>query len=352
MEDNGRELDTDPVNTPPVKDGHQSSEELTIMLIGSVGKMRSFKISRKLIRYTSILLFLYIIASLLVFYLYFDLYSANKAQSNSLKNLEAELSDKTKTLEKNKLYIKGLEDFYNASKKGIEGKTDEGVTLKKSSQTSRPKATDSDRKKSKEAAKKEIEKKADTGGALKKTPDPGRPEEKKAEETISKEKEIKADTGTVQKEIPEPPGPETKTPDKTETQDIVREEAVKDPMEVREIQFKRTDSDLTLDFKLANRLAEQKAVEGYIHIIVMDKDKECPPEWNSSYNKLTDGFPVNYMHGQQFLIQRFRPYQRQYKTNPDSELPFFIRILVYDRSGQKILEKEFPVTDESENDQS
>ena len=81
----------------------------------------------------------------------------------------------------------------------------------------------------------------------------------------------------------------------------------------------------------------------------MNKEKACPPEWNSSYNKLADGFPVDFKHGQQFIIQRFRPYQRQYEKNPDSELPSYIRILVYDRSGQKILEKEFTITDETDN---
>ncbi len=316
MEDNGRELDPDQVSPPPVKDGHQSSnKELTVMLIGSVGKMRSFKISRKFIWFLSVFFSLYIIISLLLFYLYFNLYVAHAARSDRLKNLEIELSDKTEILKKNKLYIKSLEDFYNAAHKGIDESADAGITGKK---TPEPRI-----------------------------PEVSVPDAKKTERTVPKKIEEKTDDGTIRNETPE-----TETSGEAENQDAIPKGAVDDSMEIKDIQFKRTDSDLTLDFKLTNMRAEQKAAEGFIHIIVMDKDRQCPPEWNSAYNKLSDGVPVDFKHGQEFLIQRFRPYQRQYKPDPDSELPSFIRIIVYDRSGQQILEKEFSVTDESANDQS
>jgi len=320
LEDNGRELDPDPVVTPPVKDRSPDSKELTIMLIGSVGKMRSFKISRKVISATSIFFFVYIVVSLVVFYLYFNLYTTHRAQSIDLKNLEAELSDKTKTLEKNKIYIKGLEDFYNSARDGMEVKADADTGIKKTPATKSVKVSVSRETKTRKPAPGEMEK--------------------------------KADSGTEAKKAPEPDSPKANIPDETKSQDTAVEADVKDSMEVRDITFRRTDSELTLNFELTNKKAEQKTAEGYIHIIVMDKNKECPVEWNSSYNKLSDGFPIDYKHGQQFLIQRFRPYQRKYKTNPDSELPFFIRIIVYDQSGQKILEKEFPVTDDSANDPS
>ncbi|MGD9160448.1 MAG: hypothetical protein PVG39_18675 [Desulfobacteraceae bacterium] len=320
MEDNGRELAPDPVETPPVKDRSLDSKELTIMLIGSVGKMRSFKISRKVISYTLVFFSVYIVVSLLIFYLYFDLYATHKTQSINLEKLEAELSDKTKILDKNKLYIKGLEDFYNNTREGTEGKEDTGTGVKKAPAPKSAKVSVPRETKSKKPAPGEMEEKADSGAAAKKAP--------------------------------EPDSPKVNIPDETKSQDTVAKKDVKDSMEVKDISYQRTDSELTLNFKLANKQAEQNIAEGYVHIIVMDKNKECPAEWNNPYNKLSDGFPVDYKHGQQFLIQRFRPYQRKYKTNPDSERPSFIRIIVYDRSGQKILEKEFPVTDESANDPS
>lgn len=431
MEDNGRELDPNPVNTPPVKDGYPSSKQLTIMLVGSVGKMRSFKISRRLIKYALIFFLLYIISSLLLLYFYQDLYNRHKTQSNTLQNLKSELSDKTKALERSNLRIKVLED----SRKGIDKESDSKTVQKKTPEKSRPKEKSSSKKKSKAAVTKRPEKKsAKTEAAPKKAPEPVRskevvpsktkrqepiqkeqeekvvntdktrkearekptpkenarsetksqetiqkkPEEKtadtetasdvvtepgsskeddsietKSQETTQKEPEEKiADTDTANDVVTEPGSSKEDVSSETKKQEATPEEAVTGTMSVRDITFKRTDSELTLNFKLANRLAEEKTAEGYIHIIVMNKDKECPSAWNNSYNKLSNGFPVNFNHGQQFIIQNFRPYQRKYKTNPDSELPSFIRIIVYDRSGQKILEKEFPVTDDSENDPS
>ena len=389
MEDSGRELEPDPLNTHPVKDGYQSSKKLTIMLIGSVGKMRSFKISRKIILYTSIFFFIYVALSLLVFYLYFDLYSAHKAQSNQLKDLETELSEKIKTMEKDRLYTEGLEEFYNTAQKGMDEKSDTTIAQKKSPEPGKPKKNVSNKAKSKDSARKGVEKKTDAGITRKKATEPSSPkvnvprEEKKNEvvqEAVKekadtgaspqkapevnvtseeKSKEIvqeavkeKIDTGAAPQKTPEPGSPEIKSPDETESRDTALKEDVKDTMEVKDISFQRTDSELTLNFILKNELAEHNTAEGYIHIIVMDKNKECPLGWNSTYNKLSGGFPVNFRHGQQFSIKNLRPYQRKYKTNPDSELPSFIRIIVYDRSGQKILEKEFPVTDESANDAS
>ncbi len=111
--------------------------------------------------------------------------------------------------------------------------------------------------------------------------------------------------------------------------------------------FRRVNSELILDFKMTNNLAEQNPAEGYVHIIVLDKDKECLSAWNQTESRLSNCYPADYRSGQQFLIQRFKTYQRRFKISPDSALPSFIRILVYDRSGKKILEKEFPVTNVS-----
>lgn len=351
MEDNGRELDPDPIKTSPAKDAYPDSKKLTIMLIGSVGKMHSFKISRKLIIYASIFFLIYIVFSILVFYLYLDLYTAHKSQSDNLRKLEAELSDKTKALEQNKLYIQVLEDY----RKGIDVKPEKETERKKTPEKSSQKMSVPGGTKNQKTVQKEPKKKAtDTVTDGKKIAEqrgqeessPGSVKSQKTVPKVQEEKEAETGTNTEQST------PEENVPGGTDNQATGSEETVTDTMEIRDINFRRTDSELTLNFVLANKLAEEKTAEGYIHIIVMNKNKECPPEWNIAYDKLSNGFPVDFNHGQEFIIQNYRPYQRKYKTISDSELPSFIRIIVYDRSGQKILEKEFPVTDESANDPS
>jgi len=118
------------------------------------------------------------------------------------------------------------------------------------------------------------------------------------------------------------------------------------------MQFRMGEQGLTVECKLANNMAEQGPAEGYIHIYAIDKNGEYPPEWNKYAERLKNGIPSDYKTGQEFLIQRFKSYHRQYKMLADFELPSFIRILVYDRSGQKILEKEIPVIDVPANDQN
>ncbi|MBN2419661.1 MAG: hypothetical protein JXL81_09775 [Deltaproteobacteria bacterium] len=384
-------MDQNKVTAPPHKVGYQNSKELTIMLIGSVGKMRSFKISRRFIWYMSLFFILYIAISLIVFFLFFNLHTAHQEQTNELLNLQSELNSNIKAMEQKELYIKGLEDFYYAAQKKVEEKTDADLTLKKTPEPGRSKADIPAKKKSKEVAKKDVEEKTDTGVTRKSAPEPVSPavnvtaetkkvtpgnevQQKTADTNISEEKfpvssgtsaVIPAETkdqdtsGENVKDttdagaIPAPP-PVQISPDtdisgeeKTTAQDLLG--SVESYMEIRDVKFQKNDTKLIFDFRLVNTLADDKSAEGYVHIIVMNKDKECPPEWNSAYNRLKDGFPIDYKHGQQFIIQRFRPYQRQYDIIPDSELPSYIRILVYDQSGQKILEKEFPVADEPEN---
>ena len=119
-------------------------------------------------------------------------------------------------------------------------------------------------------------------------------------------------------------------------------------VEIRDAVFQKNNEDLTFSFKLANSRSEEEPAVGYIHVIAMGTDKKCPDAWNNSRNSLSNCTPVNYRNGQQFLIQRFRPYRINFKKNSDSELPSFIKILVYDQSGLIIFEKELPVINVSE----
>ena len=211
MEDNGRELDPDPINTTPVKDGCPTKKEITIMLIGSVGKMRSFKISRKLILYASVFLLIYTVISLIIFYLYFDLYFTHKIQSEDLQNLEIELSNKKKDLEHKKLLIKVLED----SRKGADEKSETKTAKEEPPKKNRAKVNEPSKKKNQVAVSKKSEKEsADAGSTLKKASEPVKqkeivPSEMKSQETVQKEPEKKSeDMGATGKEASELSKPE------------------------------------------------------------------------------------------------------------------------------------------------
>ena len=132
------------------------------------------------------------------------------------------------------------------------------------------------------------------------------------------------------------------SPAQMENAETTAEKNITDFVEIRDITFKKINGDLVLNFSLANSGSEENAAEGYIHISAMDINKECPGTWNNS-DRLKGCTPVNYWYGQQFLIQRFRPYHKSFKLSSESELPSYIKIFIYDRSGHIILEKELPV---------
>ncbi len=283
MEDSGRGLAADQIAASQSKGRRPDCKEYTIMLIGSIGKIHSFKISRRLLIWVLGFLFLYILISITVIYLYFGSYAENREKSSVIKGLESELSERKRTLDQNKLYTEGLEYYIKNLPKEADGSIKTGQA-------------------------KEIDTKQEVASVA---PD---------------NKDTKGDA------IPEKETPGTS-------------------VDIRDMQFRMGKEGLTVECKLANNLAEQGQAEGYIHIFAIDKNGEYPPEWNKYPERLKNGIPSDYKTGQEFLIQRFKTYHRQYKMLADFELPSFIRILVYDRSGQKILEKEIPVIDVPANDQ-
>jgi hypothetical protein len=283
LEDTGRGLATNPVTASQTKEKSPDSKEFTIMLIGSIGKIRSFKISRKSLLYILGCLCLYLLISIIVISLYFGLYTEHRKQAIAFKSLESELREKTKTLDQNRLYIEGIEDYIK-----------------------------------------------------------NHPRESNNRENRDKPKDIDSKQNNAYPDQDKEIGKDKTDPEAIQT----------NPVDVKDIKFRIDKPGLFFEYKLANNLADKGPAEGYIHIIALDKNGEYPPEWNKTSGSLKEGIPLDFKNGQEFSIQRFKTYQKQYKMLSDFELPSLIRILVYDRTGQKILEKEIPVIDVPANDQN
>jgi hypothetical protein len=96
-----------------VKDKRHHTRYLTVTVIRSIGKIRTFKISSRTIFLASIFLFIYIIASIFIINDYFDLREVNNTQSERIKQLENELSKINKTLLRSKQHLALLEDYVN-----------------------------------------------------------------------------------------------------------------------------------------------------------------------------------------------------------------------------------------------
>jgi len=103
---------------------------------------------------------------------------------------------------------------------------------------------------------------------------------------------------------------------------------------------------VSIKFKLLNKRKDGNPVEGYIHIIGFGRDADPPDDWNYFNNNFSNGLPVDYRRGLGFLIQRFKPYERMFRQTSEGELPYEIRVVVYDRSGNLIYVDKFEVPDE------
>ena len=79
--------------TPPVKKEPQRKGRLTVMIIRSVGQVRSFKISPHILFWAILFFVLYIPTSVFVFNKYMQLYRASSTQSRQIELLKEEISN-------------------------------------------------------------------------------------------------------------------------------------------------------------------------------------------------------------------------------------------------------------------
>lgn len=144
----------------------------------------------------------------------------------------------------------------------------------------------------------------------------------------------------------------TSTPRPAEQVSIVRKEGDQEKesitaVDVIDMAIQKEDTKLVVDFKLVKAQAGEEGVGGYIHIIALGENVDPPAEWSFPRERLENGVPINFRHGQRFLIQKFKPIHGEFYWAPNSEPPTTMKVLVYDRAGKLMLEKKFQLRDKS-----
>lgn len=97
------------------------SSQLTVMVSKGVGKVRSFKISYRILLCSSVFFASYIIISILVFNGYFDELRASRDQSGRIERIQREIEDTKRELYQSKQRLAFLEDYFLNLKPGGEG---------------------------------------------------------------------------------------------------------------------------------------------------------------------------------------------------------------------------------------
>lgn len=271
---------------PPVRKKPHDEDRLTIMIIRSLGRVRSFKISPVIVFCATLFLVLYLPFSVFIINNYIGLYRASSTHSTNVEQLEKEVIKGQKDLGRLRQHVALLEDYIRHLEEPQEQQKEKS-----------PPAGNADTKENSAPRRVEI---------------------------IRKQ--------TVISDVETPPG------------DSEEEMKPIGAVDIKEMIIQKEGARMSVEFKLVNMNPGETAVGGYIHLIAMGNDPNPPPEWTFPRVQLQQGIPVNFRRGQLFLIQRFKPVHGRFFLAPDSEPPTALKVLVYDQSGLLILEREFEVS--------
>jgi hypothetical protein len=279
---------------PPVKKKPHDEDRLTIMIMRSLGRVRSFKISPHIVFWATLFFILYIPFSVFIINNYVKLYRANRSQSTKIEQLEKEVIKGQKDMSRFRQHVNLLEDYIRH--------------LEEPQKKSATRRTDYTKEKS-----------ATRKNDYTKEKSPTRKIEIIRKETVISDAESPA---------------------------VDSEEEMKPigAVDIKDMVIQKEGPRMSVEFKLVNMNPGETAVGGYIHLIAIGSDPNPPPEWTFPRVQLEEGIPVNFRRGQLFLIQRFKPVHGRFYLTSTSEPPTALRVLVYDQSGLLILEREFEVS--------
>ena len=128
--------------------------------------------------------------------------------------------------------------------------------------------------------------------------------------------------------------------DKIGSDEGFQEEPKEDVVDIKDVATSKEGAKLTVSFKIVNIGEGDKPLRGYVHIIVTDKGTETPQSWTYPKVALRDGLPIEYKRGRLFVIKRFRTILGEFFIDSNTEEALTLKILVYNQSGNLILQKE------------
>jgi len=253
------------------------------MIMGRMGKVRSFKISPHVIFWSLLFLALYLPASVLVFNRWVDLRQTSRVQEARIDEIALKLEKAERALFKFKQHVILLEAYIESLEK---------QEMKPAAETQQE------------------------GPAVEAPP--------QEPETVAAEPPQEAQQ--VREEEEAPP-----------------EEPASDIVDVEKLVFNIEPGLFLVDFNLTNVNRGEDPVSGYVHILA--SGTENGDTWWEVYPRgsVENGLPVSYRLGQPFIIQRFKPVQGRFDVGPEHRAPTTIRIVVYDNAGRLIYDTPFEV---------
>ncbi len=161
-------------------------------------------------------------------------------------------------------------------------------------------------------------------------------------------KSISTDSTTVKQERQEKPRVVQEKPQVVEKKpQVIKEVIPEKAIDIQDVVIKKKDQLITVELKLVNTDPGGKKIGGFIHILAIADGIESSQIWPYPRQKMEDGLPMDFRRGELFIMQRFRPITGKIYLVPEGDTPSIVRVLIYDQSGEIMLEKGFEVKDES-----
>lgn len=157
-------------------------------------------------------------------------------------------------------------------------------------------------------------------------------------------------SGGKQENQVESPGSEIINP--VPTNPVIQEETLERPdeadpaesvVDIKNLTTKRREGKLSVEFRLVKIRPDRDQIKGYIFMIAANSESDPPQLWTYPKAALKNGEPVNYKHGEFFKVRNYRIIRGKYFLDSETETPSFLKILVYDESGELLLKKEFAI---------
>jgi cytoskeletal protein RodZ len=284
-----------PRNASPSKTKTPRESDLNIMIVRGVGKVRSFKLSSRLLFFSVLFFSIYLLVSVFVINDYIRRRQEEQVRSKEFHRIQQELETARKALYRSGQRLALLQGQI-VRREGNEPSPP--ISKQKAKpEESKPKA----------AEPKELERK-----------------ESKPREPVLEQSGLAA-----------PPPRETaaRTEDKPS---LLR-------VGIQDLSVKKNGAKVTVQFKVVNLSEGEGSVRGYVHTIAKADDADPPRIWTYPKVDLQDGRPVDYKQGKRFVIRHFTNIRGEFFLNPAAQPPSSLETLVYDQSGNLILKKDFDI---------
>ena len=136
------------------------------------------------------------------------------------------------------------------------------------------------------------------------------------------------------------------------TKPVIQEETFTKPdeadpvepvIEIRNLTTKRGGGRLSVNFRLVKIMPDRNQIKGYIFMIAANNESDSPQLWTYPRAALKNGEPINYKQGEFFKVRNYRIIRGKYFLDSETETPSLLSILVYNKSGELLLKKEFAI---------